>query len=235
MTVIWCMVPEIWSVADRIFCHFGPFLPFYLSNNPKNQNFEKMKKTPGYITILHICTINDNHMMYSSWDVECDRHNFLSFWTIYLHFYPSKNQKNQNFEKMKKKQKPGDIFLHRCTINDNHLMYGSWDIECDGQNFFVILDHLLPFYTSDNPKNQKFWKNEKNTWRYYHFIHVYHKWESYDIWFLRYVVWQTEFFVILGCFSPFYLPNNPKTNILKKWKKTHTWRYHHLTKVYQKS
>ena len=46
------------------FSHFGNFLPFYAPNNPKNQNFEKMKKTPGDITILHMCTINDNHMMY---------------------------------------------------------------------------------------------------------------------------------------------------------------------------
>ena len=36
-----------------------------------------LKKTPGYIIILHICTVNDNHMMYSSWHMEQDRHNFL--------------------------------------------------------------------------------------------------------------------------------------------------------------
>ena len=58
------MVPEILSVTDRIFCHFGPFFALYPPNNPKNQNFEKMKKTPGDIIILHKCTINDNHMMH---------------------------------------------------------------------------------------------------------------------------------------------------------------------------
>ena len=42
------------------------FLPFYPPNNPKNQNFEKLKKRPGDIIILHMCTINDNHMIYSS-------------------------------------------------------------------------------------------------------------------------------------------------------------------------
>ena len=44
-------------------------------NNPENQNFEKMKKIPGDITILHYCpftitigdsTMNQNHMMYDS-------------------------------------------------------------------------------------------------------------------------------------------------------------------------
>ena len=35
----------------------GPFLPPSLPpNNPENQNFEKMKKTPGDIIILHKCT-----------------------------------------------------------------------------------------------------------------------------------------------------------------------------------
>ena len=40
-----------------IFCPFTP-------NNPQNQDFEKMKKTPRDIIILHMCAINDNHVMY---------------------------------------------------------------------------------------------------------------------------------------------------------------------------
>ena len=60
------MVLEIWSATDRIFGHFGPFLSFYLPNNPKNQNFEKMKKKSGDVIILHRCNINYNHMMYGS-------------------------------------------------------------------------------------------------------------------------------------------------------------------------
>ena len=36
----------------------------------------------------------------------------------------------------------------------------------------------------------------KNAWRYYHFTHVHHKWQSYDVWFLRYEACRTEFFVI---------------------------------------
>ena len=41
-------------------------LHFYPLNNPEKQNFEKMKKIPGDIIILHMCTINQNHMMYGS-------------------------------------------------------------------------------------------------------------------------------------------------------------------------
>ena len=48
--------------------------------NPKNQNFEKMKKIAGDIIILHMCTKNHNHMRYSSWDTKWDR--------IFCHFEP---------------------------------------------------------------------------------------------------------------------------------------------------
>ena len=64
------MVLEVWSVTDRMFCHFQLFFALSPSppNNSENQNFEKMKKkeTPGDIKILHLCTINDNNMMYGS-------------------------------------------------------------------------------------------------------------------------------------------------------------------------
>ena len=60
------MVPEIWSAMDRTLCHFGLFLTFYPPNNPKNQNFEKMKKIIRDIIILHMCNINDNHMVCGS-------------------------------------------------------------------------------------------------------------------------------------------------------------------------
>ena len=37
-----------------------------------------------------------------------------------------------------------------------------------------------------------------------HLTHVYHEWQSYNVWFLRYGAWRTEFFVILDRFLPFY-------------------------------
>ena len=63
------IVPEIWSATDRIFLILDHFLPFYPTNDPENQNFNKMKKTPEDI-ILQKWTINYNHMMYSSWDMK---------------------------------------------------------------------------------------------------------------------------------------------------------------------
>ena len=67
------MVPEILSVTDRIFVILDHFLPFYPPNNPKNQNFEKLKKTHEDIIILHMHTINDNHVMHGPTDGWTDR------------------------------------------------------------------------------------------------------------------------------------------------------------------
>ena len=74
------MVPEIRSATDRIFFVIQDhFLPFYPNMDPEKQNFDKMKKTYEDIIILQMCTINDNHMMYESSDMESDGHNFLLF------------------------------------------------------------------------------------------------------------------------------------------------------------
>ena len=118
-----------------------------------------MKKIAGDIIILYMCTKNHNHMMYGSWDMECDRHNFLSLWTVFCPMDPE----NQNFEKMKE------------TLED-----------------IIILQ-------------------------------ISHKWQSYDIWFFRHGVQQTKCFDNLDRFLPFYPPPLPlttwKIKILKKWKK----------------
>ena len=111
----------------------GHFLPFYSSNSAKNQNFEKMKKKPADITILHICTKNYDQIIYGSWDKVCDRCNYhFSFWAIFCPFTPLTAKKNQNFEKMKKT--PEDIIiLHKCTKNYHQTIYSSWDMLRNGQ------------------------------------------------------------------------------------------------------
>ena len=52
------MVPEIKCKGQGLLSFWAIFLPFDPPNNPKNQNFEKMKQTPGDIIILHMSTIN---------------------------------------------------------------------------------------------------------------------------------------------------------------------------------
>ena len=93
ITIIWCMLPEIWSATNIIFCHFDP------PNNLKNKNFEKIKKMPGDIIILHKCTLNDNHMRYGYRDMKSDWQNFLSFWSTFCPFTLPRIQKIQNLKK----------------------------------------------------------------------------------------------------------------------------------------
>ena len=124
------MAPEIWSVTE-FFVILGHFLPFYPTNNPKNQNFEKMKKTPGDIIILHTCIKNHDQCytipeIWHMTDVI-----YISYFGPFSAILPPKSPKKQNFKKWKKT--PGDIIiLQMCTKNYDHMMYGSWDMVWDG-------------------------------------------------------------------------------------------------------
>ena len=85
------IVPEIWSATDRIFVILDYFLSFYPPNNTENQNFEKMKKRSVDTIILHMCTINKNHMMYGSSDME--RNRIFSHFRPFFAFLPPTTQK----------------------------------------------------------------------------------------------------------------------------------------------
>ena len=107
----------------ELFVILDHFLPLYPPNNLKNQNFGKMEKNPGDIIIFHKYIKTNNHMMYGYWDTEWDRQNVSSFWAI---FYPFSSLTTQKIKVLKLKKTPGDtIILHRCTLNDNQMMYDS--------------------------------------------------------------------------------------------------------------
>ena len=74
MTIIWCMLTQIWSACtDKFlsyqanFCFFAPLL------TPKINIWNKRKKTPGHVLLLHKCIINQDQMIYGSWDVKFNR------------------------------------------------------------------------------------------------------------------------------------------------------------------
>ena len=127
------------------------FYPFYPPNNPENQNFETIKEASWDVIILHMCTNNHDHMMYAPWDMECNRHHFLSLWVIFCPFTPLLTPKIKIWKKCKQ-------IWRYCPFK--HMMYGSWEKIHDG-HFFVILDHFLPFDPPNNPKNQNFEKMKK--------------------------------------------------------------------------
>ena len=138
MKIRWCMVPGISSAMDIIFCHFRLFFALLPNQQPKKRKILKKWKSTWDIIILHMCTINDSHIMYGSWDMEHDGQDFLSFWTIFCPFTP-------------------------LTIRKIEIL-----------------------------------KERKKPWRYYLFTHEYNKWQSNDLWFLRYGVWWTEF---MSCYA----------------------------------
>ena len=156
---------------------------------------------------------NHNHMMYGSWDTEQDR--------IFCHFgpffvllpSPLMIPKIKILKKMKKM--PRDIILLYIQVYHKWRSYDIW-LLISQTEIFVILGHFLPFQSLDNLESQNF-KIEENTWTY-QFTCSHHKWQSYDVWFLRYVEQQTEFFVILEYFCPFTPLWTQKIKILKKWK-----------------
>ena len=169
----------------EFFVILGHFLPFQPPDNPKNQNFKIEKNTWRY---YHFTNVYPKWQSYDVWFLRYEvwRTEFFVILDRFLPFYPPPPSPLTI-------QKSGDIvILHMCTKNDNHIMYGSWDMKRDRQNFLSLWTAFCHF-TPQQPKKSKFWKTEKNAWRYYHFKHVHHKWQSNDVWFLRYEARQTIF------------------------------------------
>ena len=126
--------------------------------------------------------------------------------------------------------------------NPNDMMYSSSDIE-QNKLKLVILGHFFALHPPKNPKNQNFekWKNLLEIPSSYtsvpkitiiwctvpeirnetqNFLSFYkHKWQSYDVWLLRYQVQGTELFVNLNYILPFY----PQPPPLTTWK-SKTWK-----------
>ena len=119
----------------------------------------------------------------------------------FLPYDPPNNVKNQNFEKMIKLLRD-TIILHLCTTNSIiWCMFPEKWSETD--TFFC---HFGLFFALSPPLPRPpphLTTKEKNTLRYYQFTHVYHKWKSYVVWFLRYGPQQTEYFAWRYChFTP---------------------------------
>ena len=114
-------------MANKVFSHFVPFFAFWPSEQPKkNQNFEKMKKSNLWYYHLSLCTTNDDHMMHVSWDMEHDRQNFLSLWTIFFPF-TLENQKiiTQKIKILKKWKNP-KVYQKSWLYTILFLRYGMW-------------------------------------------------------------------------------------------------------------
>ena len=128
-------------------------------------------------------------------------------------------------EKKKTKKNPTRdiIILHMCTINDNHMIYGSWDINCNRQIFFVILGNFLLFYPPNNPKNKSFQKKKKKKKKYLEISSFYTSvpklmiigYTVLEIWCVTNVIVVFHF----GQFFALFHPSNSQKNQNLKTKK----------------
>ena len=146
------LVYHKWQSYEIISCLTEFFVTIPFPNNPENQNFEKMKKTPEDIIILHMSTINQNHMMYDSYEIWSMRDricsHFWPFFALLLPLSPLNNPKNQNFVKMKKKH---------VEISFYTILYMVPEIST-ATDFFC---HLGPKYQKNEKKKKK--KQNKKT------------------------------------------------------------------------
>ena len=149
MTIIWCIVPEISSMIDRIFCHLDHFLSFYPPDNSKNQNFEKNEKKKclerlSFYTSVPKLTITWCMVpeIWSAWQTE--------FFVILDHFFPFYHPLMiPNIKILKKMEKmPGNIisfYTYMCTINEDNMIHGSWNIRCERQKILIFWAIFCPF------------------------------------------------------------------------------------------
>ena len=130
---------EIWSLTGKIFSHFGPFFAFLL----KKQNFEKKKKKKSW-RYHQLTLVYHKWKSYDVWFLRYKVQRTEFFRDCFLPFRPTspRNLENQNLDKIKKKFSWRYCHLHHKCINENHIMYCFWDMECDRQNF----SHFGPFF-----------------------------------------------------------------------------------------
>ena len=174
------------------------FLPFYHTIDPKIKIRKKIKKSPGDIILLHMCSYED-HIICSFWNIRHDRQGFLSFWAI---FSPLTILTTWTIKILKKWKTWQEVLsFYTCVPQMMIIHYTVPEIR-SMRNWIFYFGLFLPFYPLSTWKI-KILKKWKKDWRYHHFTLVYHKWQSYDVWFLRNEARQTEFFAIFGHSLPF--------------------------------
>ena len=85
----------------------------------------------------------------------------------------------------------------KVHISSHDVLQKSHTCEEGGAHLRISFWHLLMNF--EKPEKSEFWKNEKNCWRYHHFIYVHQKPQLYEVQFLRYGVRQSFWH-----FGPFF-------------------------------
>ena len=138
----------------------GHFLHLTFLTIQKIKIEKKMKKEFGDVIILHICIKDHHYKMYASSDMECNRHNFLSFWAISRPFTSLSTPKIKNWKKCEMQKMPGDLTFHIC-VPWMKMIWCMVPGMSGAMELFIILDHFSPMtlLTTQNVKILKKWKN----------------------------------------------------------------------------
>ena len=148
----------------------GQFLPFYSPKNPKNQNFEKWKKLLEVLS-FYICAPKIAIIWFTVPKIRSETQNFLSLWAILCPFTSPVMILNINIlKKSKKYLEILSFYTYMRTINEDHMMYGSWNIRCDRHKFLTFWATFYPF-SPWKPGKSKFqhWKKHLEILWFYTF------------------------------------------------------------------
>ena len=96
------------------------------------------------------------------------------------------------------------------------MMHGFWDIKCKKQSLLSLWVIFCPLTLRTTKKIKIFKKLKKTLVKYYHFTLVYHKWQPYNVWFLRYQIRQSIICHFVLLFALVY-------QVYHKWQSYDTW------------
>ena len=149
--MLYCSMDMARNGCNCYFWFWAIFCPFTSLTTRKIKIFTKWKKhleiSSFYNSVLKIIIIIC-YTVPEIWHVT---------WAIFCSFTTLTAQK---INIKKKKKMPGDIIiLYKCTKNDDHTLYCSWDMLGDRFNcYFSFWAIFCPF----TAKKDKILKNEKN-------------------------------------------------------------------------
>ena len=130
---------------DRIFSHFGPFCPFAPLTIQIITILKKQKKHLEMLS-FYTCVPKTKIMMYTSWNMECDRQYTLSFWAIFCPFTPITTWKIKTSKKTKQNLEISSFYTCVPQITFIWCMVPEiWSmtdrIFCHFGPFFAFLPH----------------------------------------------------------------------------------------------
>ena len=115
---------------------FRSFFAVYPTENPKNQHFENESCWRNH-QFTHV------RKKSQSYDVRFLRYRVTKIFVILGHFLPFYHLLMiLNIKILKKGKKCLEIlsfYTYMCTINEDHMTYGSWNIRCHRHKFFSPL------------------------------------------------------------------------------------------------